>query len=57
MAEGGSDWRKDAGEEGGAMKGNNMVFEFVGLSVTDAEVPVTAGSGMRTAWLIFLLCL
>lgn len=26
-AEGGSDWRKDAGEDGGAMKGNTTVLE------------------------------
>lgn len=57
VAEGGSDWRKDAGEEGGAMKGNRMVFGWVGLSVTGAEAPGTTGSGMRTAWLIFLLAL
>lgn len=27
VADGGSDWRKDAGEEGGAMKGSTMEVE------------------------------
>lgn len=57
VADGGSDCRKDAGEEGGAMKGNSMVFGWAELSVTAAEAPGTTGSGMRTAWLIFLLAL
>lgn len=29
VADGGSDWRKDAGEDGGAMKGRTMAVDWV----------------------------
>lgn len=46
VAEGGSDCRKYVGDEGGAMKGNNMVAEWLRLSAMDAGAD---GSGTRTA--------
>lgn len=50
MAEGGSDWRNDAGEEGGAMKGRTIAADGGWFSAAGAEDPdVVAGSGMRTA--------
>ena len=48
VAEGGSDWRKDAGEEGGAMKGRTMAVEWVWFSATTVA-PGNIGSGTRTA--------
>ena len=56
-ADGGSDCRKEAGEEGGAMKGTTMDVEGVGFSLAGAADPGTTGSGTRTAWLIRLLFL
>ena len=50
VAEGGSDWRKDAGEEGGAIKGSTMVVEWVKFSLAGAAAaPVTTGSETNTA--------
>lgn len=49
VADGGSDCRKDAGEEGGAIKGTTMVVEWVKFSLTGAAAPVTTGSGTKTA--------
>lgn len=49
VAEGGSDWRKDAGDEGGAMKGRTMAFEGVWFSATEMVTPGNIGSGTRTA--------
>lgn len=43
MAEGGSDWRKEAGEEGGAMKGSTMVEGWDRFSETGAATPGAAG--------------
>ena len=54
-ADGGSDCRKDAGEEGGAMKGSTMAVGGVGFSLAGTAAPGTTGSGPRTAWLIRLL--
>lgn len=55
VAEGGSDWRNDAGEDGGAM--NGMVIEgcWFGFSLLGPSVPEGLGSGTRAAWLIFVL--
>lgn len=46
----GSDWRKEAGEEGGAVNGSTMVVEWVRFS-NDGAVTLsgTVGSGTRTA--------
>lgn len=49
VAEGGSDGRKDAGEEGGAIKGITIVAEWFGFSVTGTAGAGAAGSGTRTA--------
>lgn len=49
MEDGGSDWRKDAGEEGGAMKGSTMLVERFRFSEAGATAPGTIGSGTRTA--------
>lgn len=58
VAEGGSDWRKEAGEEGGAMKGSTMVEGWDRFSETGAATPGAAGgSETRMAWPIRLLCL
>lgn len=57
MEEGGSDWRKEAGEEGGAMKGRTRVEGRLQLSETGAGTPDGDGSETRTAWPIRLLCL
>lgn len=54
VAEGGSDWRKDTGEEGGAAKGSTMSGDcnvFSGGSVEGL------GSGTSTACPILFLCL
>lgn len=57
VAEGGSDWRKDAGEEGGAMKGITILEEWFTLSATGAVAPGAVDSGTRTACPIRLLFL
>lgn len=49
MQEGGSDWRKDAGEEGGATKGNTVVYELFIVSVTGPAVAASVGSGTSVA--------
>lgn len=49
VAEGGSDWRKDAGDDGGAMKGNTMVDELFRVSARGAAAPGTVASGTRVA--------
>lgn len=49
MEEEGSDWRKEAGEEGGAMNGNIIVEEWFRFSETGATTPGAAGSETRTA--------
>lgn len=57
VADGGSDCRNDAGEEGGAMKGSTMAVEGPGLSLAGAgaAAPAIPGSGTSTAWPIRLL--
>lgn len=57
VAEGGSDWRNDAGEEGGAMKGNTTVVEWFRFSVTAADGPGNVDSGTKRACPILFLCL
>lgn len=57
VAEGGSDWRKDAGEEGGAMKGITMVVDWFRFSATWGGAPGAIDSGAMTAWPIRFLCL
>ncbi len=57
MADGGSDRRKDAGEEGGAIKGSTMVDEWFGFSMIGGIEPCGVGSGIRMACPIRLLCL
>lgn len=55
MAEGGSDWRKEVGEEGGAMKGSATVVEGFKVWVLEEVAPsAVTGSGNRTALLILL---
>jgi len=54
--DGGSDWRKDAGDDGGAMKGITMAVEGFGAALVTGTVGAT-GSGTRTAWPIRLLVL
>lgn len=49
MAEEGSDWSKDEGEEGGAIKGNAVVDVWFTVSVTGAADAGTVGSGTRVA--------
>ena len=49
VADGGSDWRKDAGEEGGAMNGRTMAEDGTWFSAAGAAAPATTGSGTRTA--------
>lgn len=49
MAEEGSDWRKDEGEEGGAIKGNAMVDVWIRVSATGAADTGIVGSGTRVA--------
>lgn len=49
VADGGSDGRKDAGEDGGAMKGTTIAVEVVWLSMAETAAPGTTGSGTRTA--------
>lgn len=44
MPEGGSDWKKDAGEEGGTTKGNTIVDELFIVEQKDA-VAASVGSG------------
>lgn len=49
IADEGSDWMKDAGDEGGAMNGSVMAVEDAEFTVAGAVVPGGAGSGTRTA--------
>lgn len=56
VADGGSDWRKEAGEEGGTMKGNIMEVGWVRFSVVGPAGTGITGSGASAEWLIFLLC-
>lgn len=49
MPEEGSDWKKDAGEEGGATKGNARVDELFIVSVKGAAVAASIGSGTSVA--------
>lgn len=55
VEDGGSDCRKDAGEDGGTMKGITMVVEGFGAAVAVAGTVGATGSGTRTAWPIRLL--
>lgn len=48
-AEGGSDGRKDAGEEGGATKGSAMESGWDGFSAVGTSDPVVGVSGTRAA--------
>lgn len=57
VAEGGSDWRKEAGEEGGAIKGITMLAEWFILLATGGAAPGAVDSGTRTACPIRLLFL
>jgi hypothetical protein len=55
-AEGGPDGRKEAGDEGGAIKGMNIEVELLEEFWTGATAaPDAAGSGTSTAWPILLL--
>jgi hypothetical protein len=56
VTEGGSDWKKEAGEEGGAAKGSVTAGAWVGFSEAGAPFPGADGSGKRTAWPICFLC-
>nr|GMD01671.1 hypothetical protein Iba_chr05fCG9660 [Ipomoea batatas] len=58
VEEGGSDWRKDAGEEGGATKGSIIEVEVrVGLSTEWRRSSLgAAASGSKTACTIRLFC-
>lgn len=49
VAEGGSDGRKDAGEEGGATKGSTIDGGWDGCSAEVASALVGVVSGTRTA--------
>lgn len=49
VEDGGSDWRNDAGEDGGAIKGSTVVVVEETFSVPEAAVPGTVGSGTRVA--------
>lgn len=55
VADGGSEGRKDMGEEGGAMNGSTMAGAGTWFSSAGATVPGTTGSGTRTACPILLL--
>lgn len=57
VADGGSDGKKDAGEEGGATKGSDMEGGWIGRSCGDASVPEAFVSGTRLACPIRLLLL
>lgn len=57
VADGGSDCRNDAGDEGGALKGITMPVGLLTFSAVETEAPGTTGSGTRTAWPIRLLLL
>lgn len=46
------DWRKEAGEDGGATKGNTRGGGWIGISGIGASVLGGKGSGTRTAWLM-----
>ena len=48
-ADGGSDWRKDAGDEGGAINGNIIEFGLIILWDTGADDPGAADSGAKRA--------
>lgn len=54
VADGGSDWRKDAGEDGGAMNGRTIEDCWDRISIIGASVVEEPGSGTRTACPIFL---
>lgn len=56
--DGGPDWRNDAGDEGGAIKGRNIEVELVEEEFwSGATTPPEdeTGSGTSTAWPIRLL--
>lgn len=48
VADGGSDWRVDIGEEGGAMNGITAAVEGFGAAIAGGPAGAT-GSGTRTA--------
>lgn len=50
MADGGSEWRNEAGEEGGAMKGSTKAGGWAAFSAVEGAAPDKVGSGTRTAW-------
>lgn len=56
VAEGGSDWRKDAGEDGGATKGREIAAAWVEFTASEALLREAVGSGTRTACPIRFLC-
>lgn len=49
IAEGGSDWRKEAGEEGGATKGSTGAGAWIGFSEAEALAPGAVVSDEMTA--------
>lgn len=56
VAEGGSDGRKDAGEEGGATKGRTRAGAWVEFTAAEASFWEAVGSGTRTECPIRFLC-
>lgn len=57
VADEGSDWRKDAGDDGGAIKGMTMPVGLLKFPAVETAASGTTGSGTRTAWPIRLLFL
>lgn len=49
VADDGSDWRKETGDEGGAMKGRTNAGGLFWFSGAGASDPGNVGSGTRTA--------
>lgn len=57
MEDGGSEFRKEAGEEGGAINGKVMGDAWLRFSDAGTSVRVDVGSGTRSARLMRLACL
>lgn len=49
VADGGSDGRNDAGDEGGALNGSTIAVDVAWFSAAGAALPRVTGSGRRTA--------
>lgn len=56
MEDGGSELRKEAGDEGGAINGSVKGGGWLVFSDTVATGPVGVGSGTSAAWLILFVC-